>query len=460
MISRLLLGLTLASMATPLLAKPLTIPPLKYHQRVLPNGLQVLSIVDHSSPVVSVQVWYHVGSKDDPQGRSGFAHLFEHLMFKSTKHMKAEEMDRLTEDVGGANNASTGDDITNYFEVVPSNHLETLLWAEADRMAYLTVDQANFKSERAVVEEEYRQSVLAQPYGRFFNALDAKSYRVHPYKRPTIGSIPELEAASLQDVLDFHRTFYRPDNATLIVVGDFEPAQLKAWVDQYFGDIKKPDSAIPQVTAVEPAWKKDRSYTVRAPDVPLPAVAVTWLAPPAASKDAAALRVASALLGRGESSRLYQALVYHGQQAAQLGFEADLRKDKGLLVAYAIVAHGKSPAKVRDAMLAQVNTLMKEPIDAGELAKVKTQLLTSALERRQTAMGKGFAIGQATLLEGDPSNVNSDLEDLQAVTAADVQRVLKQYVGNTHHVTITYLAEAAKPATAATAAAATKGATP
>ena len=183
-------------------AQTLRIPPIAYRTRTLSNGLLVISAPMQTSPTVSVQVWYRVGSKDDPQGRSGFAHLFEHMMFKSTKYMQSEQLDRMTEDVGGSNNAFTADDTTAYHEVVPSNHLERLLWAEAERMAHLNVDEANFKSERAVVEEELRQRVLAEPYGRLFNAIPAASYRVHPYKRPGIGSIEELEAASLDDVRD------------------------------------------------------------------------------------------------------------------------------------------------------------------------------------------------------------------------------------------------------------------
>ncbi|HET8899839.1 MAG TPA: pitrilysin family protein, partial [Rhodanobacteraceae bacterium] len=242
--------LALAGSVAHAASTPLKVPPLDYHERTLANGLQVISLEDHSSPNVSVQVWYHVGSKNDPEGRSGFAHLFEHLMFKSTKHMPAEEMDKLTEAVGGMNNASTGGDITNYFEVVPSNHLQRLLWAEADRLSNLTVDADNFHSERKVVEEEYRQRTLASPYGLLFNAMDQDSYLKHPYKRPTIGNIAELEAASLADVVAFHQTYYRPDNATLIVTGDFDPKQLRAWVDEYFAPITHPDSAIPRVTIV------------------------------------------------------------------------------------------------------------------------------------------------------------------------------------------------------------------
>lgn len=436
--------------AAPLAAAELTIPPIPYHQRTLPNGLQVLSVEDHASPNVAVQMWYHVGSKDDPQGRSGFAHLFEHLMFKSTKHMHAEQFDRLTEDVGGANNASTGDDVTNYFEVVPSNHLQTLLWAEAERLSNLNVDEANFKSERAVVEEEYRQSVLADPYGKLFNAIDPNSYTVHPYKRPTIGSIEDLEAASLQNVIAFHDTFYRPDNATLIVAGDFDPKQLDAWVDQYFGGIAKPAAPIPQVTAQEPARKKNLRYTVTSETAPLPAVAITWLIPPASdSADSIALKVAAALLSQGDSSRLYQSLVYRHQVAQQAGADADGRVGPGLFTAYAILASGHRPDEAEKLLHEEIIWLATQPIPLAELDKVKTQLLTSELKQRQTAQGLAFALGQASLIDGSPERVNTDLAALQKVTAQDVQRVMQKYITGAHSVTIDYLPQAATAAPAA-----------
>ena len=442
------LALMAAAASPPLAAAELAIPPIAYHQRTLPNGLQVLSVEDHASPNVAVQVWYHVGSKDDPQGRSGFAHLFEHLMFKSTKHMHAEQFDRLTEDVGGANNASTGDDVTNYFEVVPSNHLQTLLWAEAERLSNLNVDEANFKSERAVVEEEYRQSVLANPYGKLFNAIDPKSYTVHPYQRPTIGSIEDLEAASLQNVIDFHHTFYRPDNATLIVAGDFDPKQLDAWVDQYFGGIAKPATPVPQVTAQEPARTRDARYTETSPTAPLPAVAMTWLIPPAPSADTIPLQVAAALLAEGDSSRLYQSLVYRHQVAQQTGADADARVGPGLFTTYAILASGHRPAEAEKLLREEIDRLATQPIPAAELAKVKTQLLTRQLEQRQTPMGLAFALGQATLIDGDPAHVNTDLAALQKVTAADIQRVLRTYVTGAHSVTVDYLPQP-KPAPSA-----------
>ncbi|MBS0217852.1 MAG: insulinase family protein [Proteobacteria bacterium] len=435
---------------TALAAQTLNVPPIQYQQRTLPNGLQVLSVEDHSSPTVTVQMWYHVGSKDDPQSRSGFAHLFEHIMFKSTKNMKPEQMDRMTEDVGGYNNASTGSDITNYYEMVPSNHLQRLLWAEAERLSNLKVDDANFKSERAVVQEEYRQSVLANPYGRLYNALDPASYKVHPYKRPTIGNIEELQAATLADVVAFHDTFYRPDNVTLIVAGDFDQKQLDGWVNEYFSGIAKPSAAIPKVTAVEPARTADRRETLTSETAPLPAVAMTWLIPPAADADIVPLQVAAALLSQGESSRLNQSLVYRSQIAQSADAQVDSRVGPGLFTLVAVMASGHQTAEAEKMLLDEVRKLAGEPIPAAELDKVKTQLLTSQLVSRQTAEGKAFALGNAVLQEGDAARANSDLAALQAVTTDDVQRVLKRYVLDAHRVTIDY-----QPAKAAG-----KGATP
>ena len=424
-------------------ATTLKVPRIDYRERELGNGLTLLSVESHTSPTVSVQVWYHVGGSDDPPGRSGFAHLFEHMMFKSTKYLKAEQFDRMTEDVGGSNNASTGDDVTEYDEVVPSNYLETLLWAEAERMLNLHVDEENFKSERAVVEEEYRQRILASPYGRFSNALGSAPYLRHPYRRPTIGSIDDLEAATLADVAAFHDTYYRPDNATLVVTGDFDPRQLDAWVDTYFAAIPRPSTPLPRREASEPPWTSDRTITITAPRVPLPAVAAVWLAPPVTSRDAPALQVASALLAGGESSRLNQSLVYRQRIATQAGFNADLRVGPGLLVATAIAAGGKPIADVQSALLAEVRRLVDRPATAAEIDKVKNQLITDAFESRQTPVGLGSAIAEAAVLEGAANKVNTDLEALQRVSAADVQRVLRRYVTQAHKVIVDYRQETA-----------------
>lgn len=422
------------------------IAPLDIKQRTLKNGLKVVSLQDNSSPTVTVQVWFDVGSKNDPNGRNGFAHLFEHLMFKSTKNLKSEQFDRLTEDVGGNNNAFTSDDVTAYHEVVPSNYLETILWAEAERLSNLNVDKANFLSERKVVQEEFRQGVLAEPYGRFQEAIQTLSYTTHPYRRTTIGTIEDLEAATVADAQNFHKTYYRPDNATLIVVGDFEQNQFDAWVDKYFNRIEKPGGAIPRVTAVEPARMTEKRHMVKAPNVPLPGVAITYLAPDSKGRDLAALKIAQAILSGGESSRLYQELVYKQQIAQEASFSVDERVDKGLLNFTAIMASGKTPEMGEKSLLAELKKIQNAPVSAKELEKAKNSIVANALRGLETNRGKAFAIGNGVIYDNDPNAVNTEIKQLQAVTAADVQRVMKQYFADNNRVVIYYVNEDAKEA--------------
>ncbi|MDQ6786216.1 MAG: insulinase family protein [Acidobacteriota bacterium] len=414
------------------------VAPLNLKERTLANGLHVVTVRDNSSPSATVLVAYNVGSKNDPEGRNGFAHLFEHLMFKSTKNMKSENLDRITEDVGGNNNANTSDDVTNYFENIPSNYLETLLWAESDRMVNLNVNEPNFKSERAVVEEEFRQSVLAQPYGQFYEAIQKLSFNVHPYRRTTIGTIENLENASLEDVRNFYKTYYRPDNATLIVTGDFDQGQLDVWIDKYFGRIAPRTETIPRVTEIEPERTAERRETVKAPNVPLPAVAITYLAPPAKSKDTPALKIAEAILSGGESSRLYQQLVYRQQIAQEASFSVDDHVDKGLMYFIATMASGKKLEDGEKSLLAELAKMQNAPVSTKELEKAKNSIVANAVRRLETNQGKAFAIGQAVILKGSAQSVNDQVKELQAVTAADVQRVMRQYFNDKNRVVIYY----------------------
>lgn len=415
------------------------ITPLNIKQRTLPNGLRVVSLQEDSSPTVAIHVWYNVGSKDDPDGRSGFAHMFEHMMFKSTKNMKSEMFDRLTEDVGGYNNASTYDDFTNYYEVVPSNYLETLLWAESDRMANLNVDEANFASEREVVKEEFRFRILSQPYGRLFGQyLEKLSFTTHPYKRPGIGNLDELSAATVDDANNFYKLYYRPDNAVLIVVGDFDQAQFDAWTDKYFGRVKTNKAAIPRVTAVEPDRTEEKRYTETAPNVPFPAVVINYLAPTSKDKDIPALKIAETILAGGESSRLYQSLVYQQQIAQEASFNADIRVDRGLLYFYAIASEGKTPEELEKSLLAELKKIQVSRVTAKELAKAKNQLITRTLQEREQNDGKALAIERAVAYQGNATAVNSDIAELQAVTIADVQRVMKKYFTDKNRVVIYY----------------------
>jgi zinc protease len=422
-------------------------PRINFQEKTLPNGMRILSAVDHSSPTVAIQVWYHVGSKDDPAGRSGFAHLFEHIMFKATKNMKSEMMDRLTEDVGGFNNAFTNPDVTVYFEVVPSNYLETLLWAEGDRLSGLTVDEPNFKSERSVVQEEYRQSYLAPPYGMLEYLIEQQSFTTHPYKRPTIGSIEDLDAATLENVRAFHETFYRPDNATVVVVGDFDPRQLDAWVAKYLAPIPKPSIPLPRVDTKEPERTAERRIVHYAANVPLPAIALTYLTPSEKSPDAEPLQVAATILAEGESSRLYKSLIYDQQVAQSADATPDLREDASVFYFNVVLASGKKPEDVERALLAEIKKVQDAPVSAAELDKAKNQLVTNELRQRETSNGKALALGEAAVLLGDPNRVNTDLAKLQAVTAADVQRVMKKYFTTNNRLVIYYLPEAAKSPT-------------
>ncbi len=419
------------------------IPPIPFKHRVLQNGLEVYTVQDRSTPTVAIHVWYRVGSKDDPEGRSGFAHLFEHMMFKTTRSMAAEAFDRLTEDVGGFNNATTFDDSTAYYEVVPSNYLETLLWAEAERMGWLTVDEANFKSERDVVKEEFRFRILAPPYGRLFYAIEKNSFVKHPYRRPGIGSIEELDAATIDDVRGFHKTFYRPDNAVLIVVGDFEQQQLDGWIDKYFNAVDRPASEVPRVTVKEPARTEEKRLDEYAPNVPLPALALTWLTPAASHADAIPLFVAATILAEGDSSRLQEKLV-RGEIAQEVFADADLREDLGIFGVVSIMGSDHKPAEAEKIIRAEIANLAAKPIPAAELEKAKNLIVTGALRQRETSNGKGFTLGEALVLQHDPNIVNTGLQKVQAVTSEDVQRVVKTYLIEGKPVVINYLDESAK----------------
>ncbi len=424
---------------------PVTIPPINFTHQTLENGLQVYAAEDHSSPTVAVHVWYHVGSKDDPNGRSGFAHLFEHMMFKGNEHLRPETFDNLTENIGGENNAYTADDVTVYHESVPSNYLEPILWAEAERMSALALNDANFASERDVVKEEYRQRILANPYGEFYLDVAKSSFAVHPYKRPGIGNIAELDASKLPEVRAFHSTFYRPDNATLIVVGDFKPAELDGWIRKYFGPIKKPAEKIPRVTVKEPPRKRDELRIFYSAKAPLPAIAINYLGPSIRGQDTAALSLANEIISGGVSSRLYQSLVYEQQIAQRATFNADLREDLGLVSFGLILASGKSVAAGEKALDEQIQKVLKDGVTDAELEKAKNQVLTSKLLERETNNGKASALGEFAVVYGDANRVNTNLAELQAVTAPQIKEVLNKYIAGKKRVVVEFLPEAMKP---------------
>ncbi|MBD8736910.1 M16 family metallopeptidase [Sphingomonas sp. CFBP 13706] len=436
-----------AQSAPPKSTSNVSVKPLAFTERVLANGLRVYAIRDTAAPNVSVQVWYDVGSKDDPKGRSGFAHMFEHLMFKSTRNLVSEQMDRLTEDVGGYNNASTNDDYTNYYEVVPANRLQRLLFAEADRMASLVVEPKSFASERDVVKEELRQSTLARPYGKLFSLYyPALAYARHPYARGTIGSLENLEAAGIDDVRAFHATYYRPDNAVLVVSGNFEPAQLDRWIDTYFAPIKKPSGEIPRVTVAEPARTQAVTRTVYEPNTPLPAVLISYHIPADRAADIPALSLLKAILSEGESSRLYESVVYRDQLAQSADAMIDSKQSTGNLVVYAIMAGGKSVDAGEAALKREIARLRDAPVTPAELAEAKNEILTASIIARETAEGKASTLASSVIVDGDPRAADRQLAAIAQVTAADIQRVARTYLADAQSATIRYLPLDAKPA--------------
>lgn len=420
----------------------LSIKPLDFTCKKLANGLRIYAMPDKDTASVSVAVWYDVGSKDDPKGRSGFAHLFEHIMFKATTNMPAETFDRLTEDAGGFNNASTWNDYTNYYETVPANHLERVLWGEAERMGSLVIDEASFKSERDVVKEELRQSVLSRPYGKlFYLYLSQASYQVHPYGRPGIGSIEDLDAATVEDVRAFHAAYYRPDNAVLVVSGNFDQKQLDGYVEKYFAGIKTPDRPIPRVTAVEPIRKEAKSYTVYEPNTPLPAVVISWPTPDAASAANVPLMLMDAILTSGQSSRLYQSLVYDQQIASDVGSNFEINAQPGVYGLYAILSEGESPDKGLAALQAEIKRIRDGQVTQAELDEARNELITAALQSRETSDGRADDLARSIILFKDPRASDEQLAELQNVTARDVQQVAQMILQDSRSVTIKYLPE-------------------
>lgn len=424
----------------------LRVEPLKFVERTLGNGLRFYSMHDENTANVSVQVWYDVGSKDDPMGRSGFAHLFEHIMFKATRNMPAEMLDRLTEDVGGFNNASTWDDFTNYYEVVPANYLECVLWAEAERMGSLVVDKAVFESERDVVKEEFRQRILAAPYGKLLGLyLSQANFTVHPYGRPGIGSIEDLDAATIEDVLEFHATYYRPDNAVLVVSGNFDSTQLDKWIDHYFGPIVSPKRPIPRVTVKEPVRTGPREYTVYEPNTPLPAVSISYPSPDALSPDQAALSVLDAILSKGQSSRLYQSMVYKQQLATEVFTVYEATRDAGVYSLIAILSEGKSADEGMNSLMSEIARVCSDKITDEELKEAKNELVFESLKERETAYGRASVLANSLIRYRDGHYADRLLNMIQSVTVDDVQKVANKLLDNNKRVAICFLSEEAKP---------------
>jgi zinc protease len=413
-------------------------PKLQYQITTLPNGLTLVLSEDHSVPIVHLQLVYHVGSKNEKAGRTGFAHLFEHLMFKGSKNVQPEAHTSMLSSVGGQSNAFTTDDETVFWETVPSQYLPLILWLEADRMATLRVDKETFTNEREVVKEERRMRVDNQPYGRLNEIIYDQAFTVHPYKHATIGSMEDLEAASADDVLDFYRTYYVPPNATLVLVGDFDSTQAVQMVSQYLGRVPRPAKEVPRDIPVEPAQTKEKRVTLREP-WPLPAVVVAYHITYDGNQDSYPLHIASKVLSDGQTSRIYRKLVYDKQMAVAAFGHANLIENPNLYYAVAIVQPGHTPEEVTDALIAELDRLKTEPITEHELQRTKNQFARDYILGRQSNQQKAGQLSHAVVIHNDVKTADGEFEIFQNITAADVQRVARTYFRPENRMVLTIL---------------------
>ena len=403
------------------------------NERRLANGLRLITVLDRTTPTATVNIWYHVGSKDERAGRTGFAHLFEHLMFQGSANVSKAEHLSLIESVGGSANATTWLDRTNYFATVPAEWVELILWMEADRLGTLldALDQANLDNQRDVVKNEKRSSYDNQPYGTAYLELFALAYpKGHPYHHPTIGSMEDLDAASLQDVRDFFSTWYAPNNAVLTVVGDIDEAQIVAAVERHFGEISANPALPPHPDlAIAAPLVGEIRKTVK-DKVPDPRIHLAFRAPVLASPDLPALEIACQILSGGRGSRLTRRLVRQEQVAQDAGLSVlPFVGGASLVVGSATLRPGADAAKLEALFLEELRGLGERGPTATEMERARALIESEEMALRSDPETIADQIGMYATLLNDPERINRDLAIYQAVDAAAVQRVASQYLG-------------------------------
>jgi zinc protease len=419
-----------------------------YESFTLPNGLRVIYSEDHATPIVTVDLWYDVGSRNEQPGRSGFAHLFEHLMFEGSAHAPKGLHSHLIESAGGQDNASTAEDRTNYFATVPSNYLNVVLWLEADRMRSLLISEETFHNQRETVKEERRLRVDNEPYGAAFTDGMTWPYDTaacFPYAHTVIGSMEDLNTATVADVRKFFDTYYAPNTATLVVTGDFRPLELRHLVNQYFAPLPR-HPAPPQVKCQYQFLPGVERRTVRDPRANLPAVLRYYRIPPHPDPDTPALGLLTIILGDGESSRLNVNVVRRNQAA--LGTQVsinpyDARRGPGVLLALAIANRGIEAARLDSLLAQQIDSLRTTLVAEHELQKVKTMFRAEFIRERETTSGRAEALHHYDRFHAALADINTDLDRYLAVTAEDIRRVAGKYLDPANLVDVIVLPGAA-----------------
>jgi predicted Zn-dependent peptidase len=419
-----------------------------FKETTLKNGLRVITVEDHSAPVIALAITYNVGSRNEHQGRTGFAHLFEHMMFKGSQNVGTGEHFYLVFNNGGNMNGSTNEDRTNYFEALPANQLELALFLEADRMRSLVINKDNLDNQRNAVQEERRQGVDNQPYGKSGEVHQELIYDNFAYKHTTIGSMEDLNAASVEDVASFFKLYYAPNNAVLTLVGDFNTNDALKKIKQNFEAIPQQPTP-PAVDMTEPVQKAERRANVDDALARAAQVDIAFKAVPGNTADFYALQVLSASLQSGQSSRLYQALVKDKQLVTNVGGFMDEKRGTGALYISATLKPGGKPADVEAVIYDEIVRLQKEGIADWELQKAKNNTRRNFINGLQSSLSRAVSIGQYTVYYGDPNLINTRLDKVNAVTKADVQRVADKYLTASNRTVVVTIPKSSGPATAA-----------
>ena len=409
----------------------------------LDNGMHVILHKDNSTPIVAVSVLYHVGSKNETPERTGFAHFFEHLLFEGTENIKRGEFDKYITAAGGINNANTSNDRTFYYEVLPSNQMQLGLWMESERLMHANIEQVGVDTQREVVKEEKRQRMDNQPYGSILTEILKRAYTIHPYRWPTIGSLDHLNQAKLEEFIDFYKTFYVPENATLSIAGDIDMEETKAAVAKYFKDIPRGKKAIPRPTVVEPAQSKE-IRDVMFDNIQLPAVVQAYHMPAQGTDDSYALDMLSTLLSGGQSSRMYKALVDEQKKAYTVQSFPFASEDPGLYLAFGLANVGVNVDDLEMAMDAEIEKVKNGPIADKEFQKIRNQVESQFVQQNSSAVGVAEQLANYHVYFGNANLINTEIDRYMKVTPADLQRVAKKYLNKENRVVLHYLPKSAQ----------------
>ncbi len=418
-------------------------PEVAFKEYKLKNGLRVILSEDHSAPTYSIAVTYNVGSRDEKAGRTGFAHLFEHMMYQGSENVGKGEHFSLIQNNGGDMNGTTSADRTNYFEMLPANQLDLGLFVEADRMKSLVINQANLDNQRNAVQEERRLRIDNQPYGRTFEAIGNTAFDDFGYKHSTIGSMEDLNAATVDDVRAFFKRYYAPNNAVVAIVGDFKSEEALKKVEQYFGSIPS-QPAPPQPDVAEPEQRAERRKTSEDQFAQIPRVDIVYKVPAGNSPDIYALDLITDVMGAGQSSRLYQSMVKDKELAVQSVSFLQSQRGTSLLLFVGLVRPGKEIGTLEKSMETEIERLRTEPISEAELARVKMRAKTLHYANIRSSLNRAMELSENAVFYNDPGRINTVEQMYQKVTREDVQRVAKKYFTEENRTVVTTLPQAAK----------------